>query len=297
MSRHFSFDPGMGRITPWVGRLLAANAVILLLQQTLLTSPAITAALWFDPANWVARPWTFLTYMFVHGSILHLAANSLMLYVFGPPVELWLGRSRFILYYLYCGVGAAVFSLLLSGVFSDLPIVGASGAVLGVALAFARCYPDATIVLFPIPKPIKAKWMVVILASLDVIGATLTVNDGIAHIAHLGGMAFGAIFFMIDQAIRNGGRSHQLPPMRPQTPITVGRFVDPVEGDSTAARHRTTAVESRPTAPLPDPAALEAAETDRILDKIGSQGMASLTREERSFLDGVAARRREQRRD
>jgi membrane associated rhomboid family serine protease len=294
MSRYLPFEPGMGRITPWVGRLLAANAVILFLQQTLLTSPAITTALWFDPVDWITRPWTFFSYMFVHGSIMHLAANSLMLFVFGPPVERWLGRTRFIMYYLCCGVGAAIFSLLLSEVFSDYPIVGASGAVLGVALAFARCYPDATIILFPIPKPIKAKWMVAILATIDVLGATLTVNDGIAHIAHLGGMAFGAMYFMADRSLRNGGRGDRLPPMRPQTPMPAGRFVDPGEGAPATMRHRTITVAHSPPAPAPDPAQLEAEETDRILDKIGSQGMESLTQEERRFLNNVAARRRDQ---
>ncbi len=294
MSRYLPFEPGMYRITPWVGRLLAVNAVILFLQQTLFTSPAITAALWFDPENWVTRPWTFLTYMFIHGSLLHLGANSLMLYVFGPSVELWLGRTRFILYYLYCGVGAAVFSLLIAGFVPELPFVGASGAVLGVALAFAKCYPDAKILLFPVPRPINARWVVAVFIAIDLLGAVLTANDGIAHIAHLGGMAFGMLYFLIEQTARNANRGHRLPPMRPQTPVPAGRFADPQDERPAVAMHRTAAIEPRPAPPAPDPATIEAAETDRILDKISSQGMTSLTTEERRFLDTVAARRRGQ---
>ena len=84
----------LGRITPWVGRLLAINAVVLLLQQTILTSSTLADLVAFEPSLAFQRPWTFLTYMFVHGGLLHLLGNSLGLFVFGPIVENRLGSSR-----------------------------------------------------------------------------------------------------------------------------------------------------------------------------------------------------------
>ena len=103
------------RLTPWVGRLIIANAVVLLLLLTVFTSSSLQAALRFAPGEALHRPWTFLTYMFVHAGLLHLLVNMLMLFVFGPPVEHRIGGRAFILYYLYCGIGAAVLCLILSG--------------------------------------------------------------------------------------------------------------------------------------------------------------------------------------
>ena len=83
------------RITPWVGRLIIANAVVMLLLLTLFTSPELAGALKFDPAGALRRPWTFLTYMFVHGGFGHILFNMLSLFFFGPRVESRLGGRRF----------------------------------------------------------------------------------------------------------------------------------------------------------------------------------------------------------
>ncbi|MGH8474024.1 MAG: rhomboid family intramembrane serine protease, partial [Gammaproteobacteria bacterium] len=109
-----NWSSSSSRITPWVGRLIIANAVVLLLLRTIFISPALVDALAFSPARVLTRPWTFLSYMFVHAGLLHLLFNMLMLFVFGAPVERRLGSRPFILFYLSCGVGAAVFSLGLS---------------------------------------------------------------------------------------------------------------------------------------------------------------------------------------
>src|ERR671916_2651986 len=157
-----NFAPS-NRFTPWVTRLIIANAVVLLLLRTIFTSPVLTESLAFSPAHALGRPWTFLTYMFVHAGLLHLLFNMLMLFVFGAPVEARMGSRAFILYYVYCGVGAAVFCLALSGFMSVGPFVGASGALLGVALAFAMFWPDAELIVFPFPMPIRARTLVMIL--------------------------------------------------------------------------------------------------------------------------------------
>lgn len=274
------------RLTPWVLRLLAANAVVLLLQQTLITSPRFWQWFAFDPGTAFTRPWTFLTYLFLHGSLLHLFANGLGLFIFGPSVERRMGSSRFIAFYLFCGLGGAVLSLLLTGLLPIGPMIGASGAVLGVAVAFAKFHPDATLVLFPIPVPIKARHLVVLLAVLAGLGA-IGGRDDIAHVAHLGGLAFGWLYFVV----RGLDARDDLPTfseIRTRVPVGAGRR-EPETGDASAS---TRPAASRPTAKpsAPDPRALEAAELDRLLDKISASGIASLTPDERAFLDKMAGR-------
>lgn len=278
-------DPNSPRLTPWVLRLLAANAIVLLLQQTLITSGAFWGEFVFDPATAFRKPWTFITYAFLHGGLLHLLGNSLGLFIFGPPVERRLGSSRFIAFYLFCGLGGAVLSLLLANVMPIGPMVGASGAVLGLAVAFARFNPDASIVLFPIPVPIPARTLVVILAAVAILGA-LAGDGGIAHVAHLGGLLFGLAYFKA-RDIAAKGDEPRFPEFRPRVPVGAARR-DVVETDGSTVRRGTVKREARPSAP--DPRAQEAAELDRILDKISALGIAALLPEERAFLDRVSGR-------
>lgn len=278
------------RITPWVGRLLAANAVVLLLQQTIFTSDYLTQLLSFSSSFALQRPWTFVTYMFIHGGIFHLAANSLALFVFGPAVERRLGSPTFIFYYLYCGIGAAIFSLLLHSVnLGADPFVGASGAILGVAYAFSRIRPDAQLMVFPIPVPIKARWLILMLATFDVLGLFF-LNDGIAHGAHLGGLLSGVLYFML-RGIARPADPMPLTSPRPRVPVAArgsgGASQQPVITARPEAGAAPAAREQRPRH------GGETEEIDRVLDKISATGIDSLTAEERRFLDSVAQRRRD----
>ena len=268
------------RITPWVGRIIIANAVVLLLLMTLFTSPDLFQVLQFSPRTALTRPWTFISYMFVHGGLLHLLGNMLMLFVFGTAVESRMGSRNFLLYYLFCGVGAAVFSLLLGGLMPIGAFVGASGAVLGVAVAFAMFWPDAELIVFPIPVPIKARTLVIGLVMLDVLASRLWPGDGIAHIAHVGGALFGYLFFRAQLLSRRSAA----PPTR-----TVERVVM-VQSGSAEPERRTPVTPLRPRRGIEsDPVA---AEVDRVLDKISEKGISSLTPAERKFLDEVAKQKR-----
>src|SRR5574341_2428116 len=100
-------------ITPWVRRLLVANLLVYLLQVTVFVSPCVLVSFGFDPLTALARPWTFVTYMFLHRGVLHLAFNMLALFVFGAPVEERMGARAFISDYFLCGLGGAAFSLAL----------------------------------------------------------------------------------------------------------------------------------------------------------------------------------------
>ena len=268
------------RITPWVGRLIIANAVMLLLLMTLFTSREIFQALQFSPRTAFTRPWSFVSYMFVHAGLLHLLTNMLMLYVFGTAVEARMGSRNFILYYLYCGVGAAVFSLLLAGIMPVGAFVGASGAVLGVAVAFAYFWPEAELIVFPIPVPIKARTLVLGLVALDVIGSRLWPNDGIAHLAHVGGALFGFFFFKVQTFSR----------LSPAEPARTVERVVMVQSGSSEPQQRTPVTPMRPRRGVEsDPVT---AEVDRVLDKISQRGISSLTPAERRFLDEVAKKKK-----
>jgi membrane associated rhomboid family serine protease len=274
------------RITPWVGRLLAANAIVLLLQQTIFTSDSLTDLLSFTASLALQRPWTFVTYMFVHAGILHLAANSLALFVFGPAVERRLGSSTFILYYLYCGIGAAFFSLLLHTVnLGPDAMVGASGAILGVAYAFSRIMPDAQLMVFPIPVPIRARWLILMLAAFDVVGLFL-LNDNIAHGAHLGGLLSGAFYFVL-RGIARPADPMPIASPRPRVPVAVRGSAPPAP-----SRTRSEAAAPQVSRESQSRRGEETAEIDRVLDKISASGIDSLTPDERRFLDAVARRRR-----
>jgi membrane associated rhomboid family serine protease len=263
-----------------VGRIIIANAVVLLLLMTLFTSPDLFQTLQFSPRTALIRPWTFISYMFVHAGLLHLLGNMLMLFVFGTAVESRMGSRNFLLYYLFCGVGAAVFSLLLAGLMPIGAFVGASGAVLGVAVAFAMFWPDAEMIVFPIPVPIKARTLVIGLVVLDVLASRLWPGDGIAHIAHVGGALFGYLFFRAQLLSRRSAA----PPTR-----TVERVVM-VQSGSAEPERRTPVTPLRPRRGIEsDPVA---AEVDRVLDKISEKGISSLTPAERKFLDEVAKQKR-----
>jgi membrane associated rhomboid family serine protease len=268
------------RITPWVGRFIIANAVVLLLMMTLFTSREVFQLLQFSPRTAFTRPWTFVSYMFVHGGLLHLLGNMLMLFVFGTAVEGRMGSRNFLLYYLFCGIGAAVFSLLLAGIMPVGAFVGASGAVLGVAVAFAMYWPDAEIIVFPIPVPIKARTLVIGLVALDIIASQLWPNDGVAHLAHVGGALFGYLYFRVQSLSRRS----------PGAPARTVERVVMVQSGSSEPDRRTPVTPMRPRRRVDaDPVA---AEVDRVLDKISEKGISSLTAAERRFLDEVAKQKR-----
>jgi len=179
-------------------------------------------------------------------------------------------------------VGAAVFSLLLAGI--NMPVggfVGASGAVLGVAVAFATFWPDAELIVFPLPIPIKARTLVIGLVALDFIASRLWPNDGIAHIAHIGGALFGYLFFRV-QSLSNRSST--------QPPRAVERVVM-VQSGSSEPERRTPVPPMRPRRRIDsDPVAVE---VDRVLDKISEKGLSSLTDAERRFLDEVAKQKKQ----
>jgi len=278
--RNHTFDQDLNQrspfaVTPAVRRLIAANAAVYLLAITVFTGPWFVRTFAFVPSAALVRPWTSLTYMFVHGGLLHLAFNMLMLFFFGPAVEDRMGTRAFLGYYLLSGLGGAALSFLIALFAPVAPFVGASGAVFGVALAFAMHWPDAPIYVFPLPVPIRAKWLVVILATLDLALAVSGATDGVAHLAHLGGFVAGFLYLRAEAWF--GDRPHA-------ALVEDRRSLAPA-----LAQPRPAERHDRSQPPADEPAVpSQASEINRLLDKISAGGIDSLTSEERRFLNDVS---------
>jgi membrane associated rhomboid family serine protease len=271
-------------LTPWVRRLLVANLLVFLVQNTLFaTNPDFVKVFAFNPILAWNQPWTFVTYMFLHAGILHLAFNMLVLFVFGSSVEERMGGRMFFVFYLLCGIGGAAASFALTQAVMVPQVLGASGAVLGVAVAFAWYWPDHPVFVFPLPDPIPAKWLVTFLVGLDLVIALLGVSDGIAHLAHLGGVATALLYLKgQDWRATRGERSGRHPP---ESSVLVSQ--PPRVSRSGAIPPSARAPKSRG-----DSDARANAEIDRVLDKIIASGVDSLTPAERKFLTEISRRLR-----
>ena len=162
------------------------------------------------------RLYQFLTYMFLHGGFTHLLFNMFALWMFGSVIERVWGSKKFLFYYIVCGLGAGVvqemvqyasYSIQGLGAYEYVSAggvrmsmdsyinlwttIGASGAVYGILLAFGMIFPNERLFIIPIPFPIKAKWLILGYIVIEVLSAMSGPGDGVAHMAHLGGMFFG----------------------------------------------------------------------------------------------------------
>lgn len=144
-------------------------------------------------------PFQLVTYQFLHGGIMHLVFNMLALISILPAVEDYLDSKKFIVYYILCGIFAGVFNTFLTG--SMVPMVGASGSIWGMVVMFALLYPNTELNFMLIPYGIKAKWMIGGLAILELFLGLSGVNDGIGHLAHIGGGIMGLSLFFYEKYI------------------------------------------------------------------------------------------------
>ena len=242
-------------MTPWVKRLIIANVIVFFLQQT---APGVTGMLAFVPRYILLQPWTLLTYMFVHSGLTHILFNMLALYFFGPRVEERIGSNRFITLYTLSGITGALMSLIFAP-FS--PIVGASGAIFGVMLAFARFWPDAQIYIMGI-LPLQARAAVILMAAISLWSGLQGSRTGVADFAHLGGFVGGWLYLVWLERAQGARkfRSKATPTVAKENLIQ-WRRVDP------KAVHE-----------------VNRDEVNRILDKISAKGLNSLTPQERLFL-------------
>lgn len=255
----------------------------------------------------------FITYQFLHGSFMHLFFNMFALWMFGGVVENVWGPKKFLFYYILCGIGAGICqelvqyinyaneglaayeyiniqgygSMSVADYLNQWCTIGASGAVYAILLAFGMTFPEDRIFIFPLPIPIKAKWFVIGYAAIELFSAMNSQGDGIAHMAHLGGMLFGFVLIrywrnhpgsdfdlsngqrMFDQMKRSFERRKRSYSNRakmhaePQQPRTATREDDMNYNARKKARQD---------------------EIDAILDKIRRSGYDSLTKQEKQTL-------------
>jgi membrane associated rhomboid family serine protease len=135
--------------------------------------------------------WQPITYMFLHGNLSHLFFNLFALWIFGQSIETLWGTRRFVTYYFLCGIGAALLHMLVA----PNPVIGASGGVFGILLAFGVLFPNREIFLLFPPIPIKAKYLVIGYGAFELFNGVFSTQSGVAHFAHLGGMVVG--YFLI----------------------------------------------------------------------------------------------------
>jgi membrane associated rhomboid family serine protease len=250
-------------MTPWVKRLLIANVAVFLLQ---LAYPQLTGFLQLTPAAILQAPWTPLTYMFAHGGFAHIGFNMLGLWVFGPRVEARIGSNRFISLYLVSGFTGALLS-----VFTPYAaIIGASGAVFGIELAYARYWPRDKLLVYGV-LPVEARWLVVAMVVLSLFGARGVGGAGIAHFAHLGGFLGAAIFLYVME--RTSGRVRTV-----KSGIVRSEIRQP-------PAPRSDDMKRWATIPRSELHEINRHEVDRLLDKISLKGINSLTPSERAALD------------
>src|SRR5712692_3600289 len=147
------------------------------------------------------RIWQPFTYIFLHGGVGHLLINMLWLWMFGRELELVWGKRRFLNYFFLCGVGAGLINVFVKVIPmlwghrpSDIPSIGASGAIFGILIANAVLFPDRRIWLIPFPVTIPMRPYVAVMAAIEFFGTLGTGGDGVAHICHLGGMLVGYLY-------------------------------------------------------------------------------------------------------
>lgn len=176
--------------------IIGLNVLIFLLN---LIAPITRSYLALNPVLFLQHKfyWQVVTYMFVHGGITHILFNMIGLFFFGIQLEKRMGSTEFVVFYLVTGVLAGIFSLVIYAASqTNVWLLGASGAVFAVLLAFASFFPDARIFLFGI-LPIKAPYLVLGYTAIELISQFFSINSGVAHLTHLAGFGFAYLYLLV----------------------------------------------------------------------------------------------------
>ncbi len=245
-------------MTPGVKRLLIANGVVFLLQTIGVISSRFFGLV---PALVIQKfyVWQLFTYMFLHAGMFHIVFNMFALWMFGSEIERHWGTREFCKYYFITGIGAGIFNVIFQHA-EEFSIIGASGAIYGLLLAFGLMFPNRPILLYFL-FPIPAKYFVFIFGMLSFISAFSATSDGIAHFAHLGGMVVGFLYIRFDWKINQFLSKSSKPPMNLHRSNTHNEDGSNEDGS----------VDFRK-------------QIDEILDKINAVGYQNLTDEEKSIL-------------
>jgi membrane associated rhomboid family serine protease len=287
----------MTRAVQW---LLALNIGVYFLQLTLFSQESIYSVLALNPARFPSNWWTVVTYMFVHAWLAHLAFNMFTLWMFGPRLEQAWGTRAFVQFYLWCGIGGALAHLIFA---QHTAVIGASGAISGVLVAYALRWPDEEVYLFGV-IPMKSRWLIAAMIGMNIIFA-LSPGSGIDWTAHVGGMAFGWLFLKLSSLgglTRVRGWVSAVPDESEDMPRAVPRNRSPMRDqargvDEVVARSNAVVLrESKPLQHVPRQESPKeyAARVNRVLDKISQHGLDSLTRDEKRLLEEMSRKLRDE---
>ncbi|MGA2462813.1 MAG: rhomboid family intramembrane serine protease [Thermodesulfobacteriota bacterium] len=195
---YYRYSFGYG-LTPVIKKLMIVMGIVFLLQMVVSNRISLTLGL-VPILVWKKYfLWQLATYIFLHGGITHLLFNFLALWMFGGELESYWGSRKFLRYFLFCGIGAGICTVIFTP-YQFIPVIGASGAIYGILLAFGWLFPNRLIYiyfLFPIP----AKYMVIIFGLIELFSSMEGTGGGVAHLTHLGGLLFG-LFYMAYPPIR-----------------------------------------------------------------------------------------------
>lgn len=205
----YYYDNGNNFISqiPTVTKNLVAINILMFIATLVNENFMVANFAMFYPASPFFKPWQILTHMFMHGGFWHIFFNMYSLLMFGSILERSLGPKKYLIFYFVTGLGAVALHtgvewlqarvFIANGIaqaYQQLlvtPTLGASGAIYGVLIGFAMLYPQARLMLIFPPIPVKAKWLVIIFAAIELFSGINGIQDGVAHFAHLGGMLFG----------------------------------------------------------------------------------------------------------
>jgi membrane associated rhomboid family serine protease len=180
-------------IPPATRALILINVGVFLLQQVAGQQIGELFALW-PLGSPEFRPWQLITYAFLHGSVAHIFFNMFALFMFGRALELYWGARRLVIFYMVCVLTAALTQLAAQrGAGVNEEVIGASGGIFGILLAFAWYFPRQRIILLFPPIPMPAWLFVTLYGLLELFFGVTGTQAGVAHFAHLGGMAGGAL--------------------------------------------------------------------------------------------------------
>lgn len=205
----YYYDNGNNFISqiPTVTKNLVAINILMFIATLINENFMVANFAMFYPASPFFKPWQILTHMFMHGGFWHIFFNMYSLLMFGSILERSLGPKKYLIFYFVTGLGAVALHtgvewmqarvFIANGIaqaYQQLlvtPTLGASGAIYGVLIGFAMLYPQARLMLIFPPIPVKAKWLVIIFAVIELVFGINGIQGGVAHFAHLGGMLFG----------------------------------------------------------------------------------------------------------
>ena len=255
-SQHGQFSWKPRYFTDAIKVLIGINLLLFVFRLIAQDQVDLAGMFGLSPSTIWPRIWQPFTYIFIHGGFWHVAINMLVLWMFGSEMEMIWGKKEFLKYYFITGVGSGLVWLLFNtGAQHSVVLIGASGAVYGILMAYGLMFPNRTVYLYFV-VPIKVKWFVLFIGAVAFFSSMGTGSD-ISHLTHLSGMIIGYIY------LKSNRRWHSLSFMFRKSVGDIGYWID----EKKQVRRRKAQQE-----------------VDRVLDRINEIGYDNLSEDEKNLL-------------